>query len=171
MVQPFPLIVMEAPAMTQRDASVFIHDVLQYFETLERAATLRNNRALTLHYQHCWLEVCEAYYGADSLPAREILRGTTAVVGPTAGSRPRWFIEKYSRPLLPVVGRVSRRLDSGESGAGVVIHYDLLSCGHQVEVFDIGPDHKPAKHRRCKKCVNALPLRMEVHSDTTPRVS
>ncbi len=139
--------------MTNRQAKQFIESVLDYFSKMERAAELRNKRVIVRHFQECWLVVCEAYYGARANPAQEILHTATAGTVASGTARPRWFQEKYSRPLRLVVARTARRFVDQGHGAACEVRYDVLSCGHQIEDHSAELGQPPARHRRCKECV------------------
>jgi len=138
--------------MTPRQGKARVSHVLAYFETMERAAELRNKRVIVQHYRDCWLAVCEAYYGADNSPARTILHNSTAAAAAATSLRPRWFIEKYSRPMRKVVARTSKTVAGRRRGDEYTQQFDVLSCGHLIADHSADCGTAPAKHRRCEKC-------------------
>lgn|SRR5262249_50855894 len=141
-----------SPAMTHQEARAFIGNVLNYFETMERAAELRNKRVIVQHYRDCWLVVCEAYYGADEGPARAKLHTSAAAAAHVCPVRPRWFIQKYSRPMRKVVARTSKTVAGRRRGDEYTEHFDVLSCGHLIADHSADHETAPAKHRRCEQC-------------------
>lgn len=143
------------PVMSDQKARKCVESILGYFAVLERAAMLRNDRLTRLHFEECWLTVCERFYGVvqhRGLGTLAVHQSRTAVTVP---ARPRWFNQKYSRPLRKVVGRITRPIEPAYTGAACEIHYDVLECGHQVEDNSAEYGARPARHRRCGQCSRA----------------
>jgi|SRR5215471_276388 len=146
-----------------------VESVLGYFVLMERAASLHNDRDSMHHYQQCWLMVHERFFGCSAFRPKASAYPATDAAACASTARPRWFIEKYSRPLKRVVGRVSRRSSSAGADAGFLIVYDVLECGHQVECHTSITGERPARHRRCAQCARGGSINVQSTSEPVTR--
>lgn len=125
-------------SMSERAAKV--NSVLEYLQRYERHAELSNRRNERNHFQTCWTMVFSAFYGDFHVPRyiKPLEQNTAELLPEEPQQRPKWFIDKYSRPMRKVI----------KHGKG----FDVLSCGHKIASFD-----STAKHRRCKECKGLPP--------------
>lgn len=138
------------PAIT---SGVSVLSVLRYLDSMKRVATWHNDIQGAKHYEECWVAFFEATAGAYRSPVC-IPRSTTAVHQPTKpADKPAWFTAKFSRPVREVIRRETRRCRNPVGAGSFPVSYDVLSCGHILEAQPQLPEQAPAKHRRCRECV------------------
>lgn len=132
-----------ALGVVARTGKDFVTSVLKYFEGMERAARLANERAEYQHFENCWLTVHRAFYGRFKYPAVPLTASASSLLCNSAEREERksakWFTDIYSRPMRAV-------WDISTVKGKTVL---MLSCGHKLDSFD---PNDARKHARCKQC-------------------
>lgn len=138
--------------MKSSSARPIVDSVLSYIPGFIQLAQLRNDLHSVWHWQECWRLVFEQFFGAFILPRAKARPIAPYTVVSTPLVRPRWFVEKYSRPACKVIGQMTKRVRSGASRECFSIDYDLLECGHKIMARFSEPGTPPARWRYCKEC-------------------
>ena len=140
---------------TIRQMSERTQDELTRLHRLEIAAweTGQIETAVTCRLR--WVDLYRATDGCSSPQPRLIVQAGGTLQGRRVGSARAWREKQNARPLVAV--KKSREVVWADSGGGVHAYYVLtLACGHEVEDYNISPDGKEAKRRRCHACGDAI---------------
>lgn len=138
--------------MKKRAATQWVDSVLTYFTRYITFSQLENDLQAVWHWQECWCLVFTHFFGSWTARRRTAQPSYpgTGDVQPIA--RPRWFAEKYSRPVRKVIGQRTERIGNAGAREYFSVSYDVLECGHEVESHLRVDGEPPAQRRWCKEC-------------------
>jgi hypothetical protein len=138
--------------MKPATAKQTVNSVLEYIAGFIQFAQLRNDLNAVWHWQECWCVMFGAFFGSYTPAHRAAPQRLPDTVVSTPLVRPRWFIEKYSRPARKVVGRTTERESSGRVRECFSINYDVLECGHKIEAQYGNNGTCKSRWRYCRAC-------------------
>lgn len=138
--------------MKRRAATEWVDSVLEYFNRYITFSQLERDLQAVWHWQECWCLVFTHFFGSWS-PRRRTTQPSIPGTGDvTPHPRPRWFVEKYSRPVRKVIDQRTERIGNAGAREYFSIHFDVLECGHSVESHLREHGQPPAQRRWCPEC-------------------
>jgi hypothetical protein len=138
--------------MTPRSARELATSVLAYFDLYQQCAQRHNDLQAIWHWQDCWKLVFRNFFGSHKVkhPSPLVYVPDTVVATPLV--RPRWFVEKYSRPARKVMSQIAERVKVANHREYFSTRFDVLACGHKIASHVREAGAPPQRWRYCKEC-------------------